>query len=71
MSGLFSAAGIMGLMSVLIGLIYYFLYTLAQRRAAAEELLVDLELKKLTIVDGKKPPTISVGMKPQVSSQKY
>ncbi|XP_035838290.1 uncharacterized protein LOC118485886 [Helianthus annuus] len=71
MSGLFSAAGIMGLMSVLLGLIYYFLYTLAQRREAAEKLCVGLELKKLTIPDGKKPPTISVGMKPQVSSQKH
>ncbi|MFS7927431.1 hypothetical protein Hanom_Chr04g00309021 [Helianthus anomalus] len=59
----------MGLMSVLLGIIYYFLHVLTLHRATLK-VCVDLELKKPTIADGKKPLTISNGMKPQVPSQK-
>ncbi|KAJ0716417.1 putative modifying wall lignin-1/2 [Helianthus annuus] len=47
--GVFSAASIKGFMSVLLGLVCYFLYVLARRRAAEKG--VDLELEK--------PPTKS------------
>ncbi|KAK1419098.1 hypothetical protein QVD17_28256 [Tagetes erecta] len=75
--GVFSAAGIMGLVSVLLGLVYYFIYVLAQARAANKS-RADLELEKPPVTDGKKPsitdgqkPTINDGLKPQVPLQKH
>ncbi|XP_076886792.1 uncharacterized protein LOC143536755 [Bidens hawaiensis] len=62
--GVFSAAGIIGLVSVLLGLIYYFLYVLDRSRAAKKP-EVDLELEKQQVIDGNKP-TISDGTKPQM-----
>ncbi|MFS7927434.1 hypothetical protein Hanom_Chr04g00309051 [Helianthus anomalus] len=67
--GVFSAAGIVGLVSVLFSLIYYILYVFDQHRAAKKS-EVDLELEKPPVTDVKKP-TISDGMKPQVPSQKH
>ncbi|KAK9067996.1 hypothetical protein SSX86_012107 [Deinandra increscens subsp. villosa] len=50
-SGLFSAAGIIGLVSMLLGLVYYHIYVLG--RSGAPD--ADLELEGQTITDGKKP----------------
>lgn len=66
--GVFSAAGIIGLVSVLLGLVYYFLYVW-DRSHAAKKPALDLELEKQAVTDGKKP-TISDGSTPQVPSQK-
>ncbi|MFS7888507.1 putative modifying wall lignin-1/2 [Helianthus anomalus] len=52
--GVFGAAGIIGLVSVLLGLVYYFVYLLARSRAA-EKSGVDLELEKPHVTDVKKP----------------
>ncbi|KAF5774875.1 putative modifying wall lignin-1/2 [Helianthus annuus] len=67
--GVFSAAGIVGVVSVLFSLVYYILYVFDQHRAAKKS-EVDLELEKPPVTDVKKP-TISDGMKPQVPSQKH
>ncbi|XP_076932494.1 uncharacterized protein LOC143598059 [Bidens hawaiensis] len=60
--GVFSAAGIIGLLSVLLGLVYYFLYVW-DRSSAAKEPALNLELEKQAVTDGKKP-TISDGSTP-------
>ncbi|KAJ0716423.1 putative modifying wall lignin-1/2 [Helianthus annuus] len=55
--GVFRAAGIIGLVSVLLGLVYYLLYVLARSRAA-EKSGVDLELEKPPVTDFKEPTNL-------------
>ncbi|KAD2145555.1 hypothetical protein R6Q59_015363 [Mikania micrantha] len=75
--GVFAGAGIIGLVSVLLGLVYYLLYV-SGRNGATEKASEDLELEKPSIAQGKnltmtddKKPSVTDGMKPQVSLEKH
>ncbi|KAK1419097.1 hypothetical protein QVD17_28255 [Tagetes erecta] len=52
-SGIFVSAGIIGFVSVLFGLVYYFIYALARSRAV-ERSGVDIELEKPSVADERK-----------------
>nr|GEZ46345.1 hypothetical protein CTI12_AA621020 [Tanacetum cinerariifolium] len=64
--GIFLGAGIMGLVSVLLAIVYYLNYVSAKHGASE----VDLELEVPPTTDGKKPP-ITNAIKPPVSMQKH
>ncbi|PWA34241.1 hypothetical protein CTI12_AA621020 [Artemisia annua] len=75
--GIFSGAGIMGLVSVLLAIVYYINYASA-KHGAAKTSEVDLELEAPSTMDGKKPPItdamkppITDAMKPPVPMQKH
>ncbi|GJS36024.1 protein modifying wall lignin-1 [Tanacetum coccineum] len=67
--GIFLGAGIMGLVSVLLAIVYYLNYVSA-KQGATKTSEVDLELEVPPTADGKKPP-ITNAMKPPVLMQKH
>lgn len=67
--GIFSGAGIIGLLSVLLALVYYLFYVSATN-GTTKKSGVELELEAPPITEGKKP-SINDGKKQPVPSPKH